>query len=67
MIERSNVRINLGQPNQNYITASVAVALGNFSFVFVAYIDGNGGSFITGVSILYAVFDNHFFNFLNSV
>jgi hypothetical protein len=42
-------RINLGTPNRNFITASVAVIVDSFSLVFVAYMN-TSGSFITGVS-----------------
>jgi hypothetical protein len=45
----SDVRINLGVTNQNFITASVAVTIANFSFVFAAYTNNGGDHFITGV------------------
>ncbi|MGJ8945909.1 hypothetical protein AB9K17_23760, partial [Salmonella enterica subsp. enterica serovar Kentucky] len=41
--------INLGVTNKNFITASIAVVVGNFSFVFAAYTNNNGEHFITGV------------------
>ena len=41
--------IDLGATNQNFITASVAVTVGNFSFVFVAYTSNNGDHSVTGV------------------
>ena len=35
---------------QNFITAMTAAIMESFSFVFVAYTDPNGDSFIIGVS-----------------
>ena len=45
----SGIKINLGVTNQNFITASVAVTVANFSFVFAAYTNNNGDHFVTGV------------------
>ena len=45
----SGTRIDLGATNQNFITASIAVIVGNFSFVFAAYTNNNGEHFATGV------------------
>lgn len=42
--------IHLGQ---NFITASVASLLDSLLLVFTAVLDGNGSSFIIGVSRLY--------------
>ena len=39
----------IGLPVNNFITASVAVVVESFSFVFVAFTDPNGDSFIIGV------------------
>jgi hypothetical protein len=39
--------INLGH---NFITASVAVEMDSLSFIFVAFTNANGSSFVTGVS-----------------
>ena len=46
----SGVRIDLGASNRNFITASVAVTVGNFSFVFAAYTSNAGDHFVAGVS-----------------
>ena len=43
----SAARINL---DVNFITALTATAVDSFSFVFVAYTDRNGNSFLSGVS-----------------
>ena len=43
------LRVDLGIQSRNFITASVAVAVDSFSFVFVAHVN-TSGSFITGVS-----------------
>ena len=51
----SDVRINLGATNQNFITASVAVTIANFSFVYAAYTSNNGDHFITGVRVISCV------------
>ena len=42
-------KINLGSQNLNFITASVAVVVDSYSFIFVAFIDPSGDSFIIGV------------------
>ena len=47
--QATGARINLGTTNQNFITASVAVAIANFSFIFAAYTNNNGEHFVTGV------------------
>ena len=44
------LRIKLGIPNRNFITASVAVVVDSFSLVFVAYVN-TSGNFIIGVSM----------------
>ena len=59
----SDVRINLGALNQNFITASVAVAVESFSFVFVAYTDRNGDSFTIGVSYMHDCYRTVLFNY----
>ena len=41
------LQINLGH---SFITASVAVIVDSFSFIFVAFTNINGSSFVTGVS-----------------
>ena len=46
-------RIDVGIPNRNFITASVAVAVDSFSLMFIAYVN-TSGSFITGVSSCYS-------------
>ena len=48
--------VNLGR-NQfsiisNFITATTGVVVDSFSFVFVAYVDPNGDSYVIGVSVL---------------
>ena len=45
----SDVRVDLGMTNQNFITASVAVTIRNFSFVFAAYTSNSGEHFVIGV------------------
>ena len=53
-----NVTIDLSQPGGNivprgnFVTASAAAIVESFLFVFVAYFDGNGVSYISGVSVL---------------
>ena len=43
-------KISLGSSqNPNYITASVAVVVDSFSFIFVAFTELSGDSFIIGV------------------
>lgn len=58
----SDIRIDLGASNQNFITASVAVAVESFSFVFVAYTDTNGSSFTIGVSYMHGCYRTVLFN-----
>ena len=48
VIVGSDVRVDLGA-NLNFITASVAVTLAGFSFVFAAYTSNSGENFVTGV------------------
>ena len=48
-----DIRIDLGQPNENFITASVAAVVDSFLLVFVGYTNGNGVSYISGVCLLY--------------
>ena len=44
-----DVRIDLSEPNENFITASAAAVVDSFLLVFVGYTDGNGVSYISGV------------------
>ena len=47
LLYNGKLQINL---RHNFITASVAVVIDSFSFVFVAFTSVNGSSFVTGVS-----------------
>ena len=44
-----NFKVNFGFENSNFITASIAIIVESFSFVFVAFLDPSGDSFIIGV------------------
>ena len=45
-----DVRINVGQPTANFITASAAAAVESSLLVFVGYNDISGVSYLSGVS-----------------
>ena len=57
----SDVKVDLGMTNQNFITASVAVTIGNFSFVFAAYTSTSGEHFMTGVRNILAIHCDNLF------
>ena len=46
---RGDARIDLSEPNLNFITASAAAVVESVLLVFVGYTDGNGVSYISGV------------------
>ena len=57
----SDIHVDLGMTNQNFITASVAVTIGNFSFVFAAYTSNSGQHFVTGVRNILAIHCHNLF------
>ena len=48
---RGDVRIDLSEPNENFITTSAAAIVESFLLVFAGYTDGNGVSYISGVCV----------------
>lgn len=47
---RGDVRIDVGQPTENFITASTAAVVESSLLVFVGYNDISGVSYLSGVS-----------------
>ena len=47
---RGDARIDLGQPNENFITASAAAIVESSLLVFVGYNEISGVSYLSGVS-----------------
>ena len=47
---RGDVRIDVGQPNENFITASAAAVIESFLLVFVGYNEISGVTYLSGVN-----------------